>query len=627
MLATPTGLIMDRTKRCSLLLVALMLLMPFSSAEKEGLPDPEESDLEQFNQDIVDLLDRWDIPGAQLAVMHNGSLVYRQGYGMSDVEASAPMGNNSIFRIASLSKAVTSASILTLIQDGTLTLEDKMVDHIQHLMPNTMEGCDYPNHLGEYSLQNITISQLLNHRGGWDVSSDPTYWHWNTWHSRNDPCIDKDGLNQNYDHGNSAPLPMEIVLREWLRHPLDYEPGTQYVYSNIGYQILGQIIEQKSGMSYEAYAQEHVLAPMGITSMQIGMTMPNHRAAGEVLYYDYENDTSLCHFPSDVDDQGNPIFETAEDPYCGGFVIEEKDGGGGWISSASDYAKFIANLDGTLTSAAFNDSFEYFIGNPSAPAMGGYYGRGVYIASTDTEVWNHNGAFSGSSTSFKRDVTDSGESVITVLLTNTRPSSWKEVDGKSWQSDRYSVIGNMMDVNYSNVSAIEDVEEPEEEVDDGTVNTAPRISMWAGKVNQHNENGTWMTDPDGVSGGHSSQYYPNDYGDRKVEYCQKFWPASAQIQLQDYQETITFYTEGNQDAYTSTKDVYLCLTADGSEPGFDPVDNPPFDPDTLNESWPATPDEAVGDSGENDGYIPGFGITSVLLMLAGTAVLRNQKRE
>ena len=80
MLATPTGLTMDRTKRCALLLVALMLLMPFSSAEKEGLPDPEESDLEQFNQDIVELLERWDIPGAQLAVMHNGSLVYRQGY-------------------------------------------------------------------------------------------------------------------------------------------------------------------------------------------------------------------------------------------------------------------------------------------------------------------------------------------------------------------------------------------------------------------------------------------------------------------------------------------------------------------------------------------------------------------
>ena len=615
---------MNRAKRCALLLVALMLLMPFSSAEKEGLPDPEESDLEQFNQEIVELLDRWDIPGAQLVVMHNGSLVYRQGYGMSDVEAGAPVENNSRFRLASLSKAVTSASILTLIQDGTLTLEDKMVDHIPHLMPNAIEGCDYPNHPTEYSLEDVTISQLLNHRGGWDVTSDPTYWHWDSWHSREGPCIDRDGLNQSYDHGNSAPLPMERVLREWLRHPLDYEPGTQYVYSNIGYQILGQIIEYNTGMSYEAYAQQHVLAPMGITSMQIGMTLLSHRAANEVLYYDYENDTGPCQFPSDVDDQGHPIFEIADDPYCGDFVIEEKDGGGGWIGSATDYAKFIAHLDGTLTSSAFNDSFEWFIGNPDAPVTGSYYGRGVGIGSTDTQVWRHTGAFSGSSTGYKRDVTDSGESVITVLLANTRPSSWIEVEGKAWQSDRYSVLGNMMNVNYSNVEPIEEIEE-EEEVDDGTINTAPRISMWPGKVNQHNENGTWMTDPDGVSGGYSSQDYPNDYGDRKVEYCQKFWPTTAQIQLQDYQETITFYTEGNQDAYTSTKDVYLCLNADGSEPQFDPVDNPEYDPDTQDDGLPSSPDEGVDDDSGSGDYTPGFGITSVLLIIAVTAILSRRR--
>ena len=181
-----------------------------------------------------------------------------------------------------------------------------------------------------------------------------------------------------------------------------------------------------------------------------------------------------------------------------------------------------------------------------------------------------------------------------------------------------------MDVNYSNVEPIEDIEE-EEEVDDGTINTAPRISMWPGKVNQHNENGTWMTDPDGVSGGYSSQDYPNDYGDRKVEYCQKFWPTTAQIQLQDYQETITFYTEGNQDAYTSTKDVYLCLNADGSEPEFDPVDNPEYDPDTQDDGLPSSPDEGVDDDSESGDYTPGFGITSVLLVLVSTAILSRRR--
>jgi len=98
----------------------------------------------------------------------------------------------------------------------------------------------------------------------------------------------------------------------------------------------------------------------------------------------------------------------------------------------------------------------------------------------------------------------------------------------------------------------------------------PRISLWPGKVNQHNENGIWMTDPDGVSGGHPSTSYSSDYGDRKLEYCQKFWPNTQSIELRDNRETITFWTAGNTDSVVSTRDVYECVfnhngTGDDSE--------------------------------------------------------------
>ena len=284
---------------------------------------------------------------------------------VSDSESATNVTADSKFRIASLSKAVTSAGILTLIQDGTISLDDKMVDLIPNLLPSQLEGCEYPSHSTSYSIDDITVSHLLNHRAGFDPSSDPTYWHWNTWDNRNDDCLDIDGLNTDYDDGNLAPIPMERILSEWLRRPLDYEPGSDYEYSNIGYQILGQIIETQSGMGYEAYILENVLTPMGIDSMSIGMTMPDQRAENEVTYYDYENDTSPCHFPSGEDNgTGEPIFETAADPDCGSFVIEEKDGGGGWIATAADYARFLAHIDGTLTTTAFNDSYEYFISNP-----------------------------------------------------------------------------------------------------------------------------------------------------------------------------------------------------------------------------------------------------------------------
>ena len=92
-----------------------------------------------------------------------------------------------------------------------------------------------------------------------------------------------------------------------------------------------------------------------------------------------------------------------------------------------------------------------------------------------------------------------------------------------------------------------------------TTDRRPRISMWPGKVNQHNENGTWMTDSDGAAGGHlQAQWGSNNWGDRKLEYCQRFWPDTIAIQTSAPEE-ILFRAAGNTGAYLSTKPVWLCL--------------------------------------------------------------------
>ena len=436
----------------AMLMLTGTLIVPALADDPESLPsDP----FEEFDATVSDLLDDWDIPGAQVAVMHNGSLVFNKGYGISANGTnqggdywSSNVTVDSKFRIASLSKAVTSAGILTLIQNGTISLDDNMVDLIPDLLPQGIDGCNYPNHSASYSISDINVSHLLNHRAGFDPSSDPTYWHWNRWTAswQNDPCIDKDSLIEDYDGGNLAPIPMERILSEWLRRPLDYNPGSRYEYSNIGYQILGQIIEAKTGMDYEAYILENVLIPMGIDSMSIGMTMPEQRAEDEVSYFD--DYTDECHFPSGQDSEGDPIFETASGPDCGAFVIEEKDGGGGWIATAADYARFIAHIDGTISSSVFENPFEYFTGNPY-DELNGWYGRGVFVLSEGVDVWQHWGAFSGSSTNFRRDVTDSGEPVIVVMFTNTRPSD-------PWNSVRENTLEEaMLAVDYSNATALE----------------------------------------------------------------------------------------------------------------------------------------------------------------------------
>ncbi|MBP51338.1 MAG: hypothetical protein CMA68_04600 [Euryarchaeota archaeon] len=441
------------SKSMAMVITSIMLISTFptiTSANDDpvSLNDP----FLGLDTDVSDLLADWDIPGAQVAVMYNGSLVFNKGYGIAangtDSDGnywSTPVDADSKFRIASLSKAVTSAGILTLIEEGVISLDDKMVDLVPQILPAELEGCNYPNHATSYSIDDINVSLLLNHRAGFDPSIDPTYRHWRNWVGswQNDQCIDKQSLIDDYDNGNLAPISMDRILSEWLRRPLEYEPGTEYVYSNVGYQILGKIIEAQTGMEYEDYIVENVLTPMGIDSMSIGMTMPEQRAFGEVSYFD--DGTGWCHFPSGQDEDGDPIFPISPDPDCGAFVVEEKDGGGGWIASASDYARFISHIDESIQSDIFENPFDYFTGNPS----GHWYGRGIGIVGEPADTWNHWGSFSGSSTNFRRDVTDSGESVVFVMFTNTRP------DG-NWKSVREDVIKEaMMDVDYTNVTPLE----------------------------------------------------------------------------------------------------------------------------------------------------------------------------
>ena len=444
----------------AILLALVMLLSTVAVPSVADQPGNLSNDpFSDFDSDISGLLSDWQIPGAQVAVMYNGSLVFNKGYGITangtdenGTYWSSPVTVDSKFRIASLSKAVTAAGILTLIEDGSISLDDKMVDLVPDLIPTEFEGCDYPNHSTSYSINDINVSLLLNHRAGFDPNSDPTYWHWKTWVStwQNDECIDKNSLIEDFDSGNLAPIPMERILTEWLRRPLDYNPGSRYEYSNIGYQILGQIIEAQTGMEYEDYIIENVLTPMGIESMSIGMTMPDQRAEDEVSYFDDGN--GFCHFPSGQDENGDPIFPVSPDPDCGAFVVEEKDGGGGWIATASDYAKFISHIDGTIQNGLFEDPFDYFIENPY-DSWGSWYGSGVFILGGDTDVWQHWGAFSGSSTNIRREVTETGEPVIFVMFTNTRPSG-------TWQNTRESVISQaMMEVDYANATPLDSDEQ------------------------------------------------------------------------------------------------------------------------------------------------------------------------
>jgi CubicO group peptidase (beta-lactamase class C family) len=132
-----------------------------------GTPVPA---LASFDRTVLGLMAKWKIPGGSVAVVKDGRLVLAHGYGWADRENRQPVEPDSLFRIASLSKSLTSAAILKLMEEGRLRLDDKAFDLLGDLKPR-------PGATINPDLRKITIRNLLQHSGGWDrdQSFDPMF--------------------------------------------------------------------------------------------------------------------------------------------------------------------------------------------------------------------------------------------------------------------------------------------------------------------------------------------------------------------------------------------------------------------------------------------------------------------
>lgn len=137
--------------------------------------------------------------------------------------------------------------------------------------------------------------------------------------------------------GAELPVQTEDVIRYAMTRKLNYRPGTRYSYSNLGYAVLGEIIEEVTGMGYEDYVQISLLQPLGIKGMQIGHGYYEDRAPGEVRYYEVSGSQKVLAFDS-------------KDKYVprvyGGNDISLLGAAGGWIGSPADVLKLTVAIDG-----------------------------------------------------------------------------------------------------------------------------------------------------------------------------------------------------------------------------------------------------------------------------------------
>lgn len=175
--------------------------------------------------------DRTSSPGCALGVYRDGRIVYTRGYGMANLEHAIAITPRTVFDIGSTSKQFTAAAIALLAQDGKLSLDDDVRKHIPEL-PHYQKP--------------VTIRHLLNHTSGLR------------------DYLTLMGLRGvNFDGVTTAKDALDLIVRQ---KALNFEPGSEYLYSNSGYFLLSIIVKRASGQDLAAFARDRIFAPLGMNS-------------------------------------------------------------------------------------------------------------------------------------------------------------------------------------------------------------------------------------------------------------------------------------------------------------------------------------------------------------------------
>jgi len=353
---------------------------------------PEVPELSVFDETMKEFMVSRKISAGSLALTYNSRLVFARGYTWSKANSPATEPT-SLFRIASLSKSITSTGILKLVEDKKLSLDDKVME----ILPfGTPEGkTPDPN------LDKVTILHLLEHLGGWD--RDKAF----------DPMFADKKISKAI--GVPRPITQADIITFMNGQPFQYEPGSKFAYSNYGYCLLGRVIEQKTGISYEEYIRKFILLPLGITRMQIGHSDLEKRISGEVVYESKK-----------------------ESPY-GSFNLENMDSHGGWLASAPDLVRFAASFDNlngnpVLSAASIETIFSLpaTITREHYKPGEKYYACGWGVRDYGNGCRNtwHNGSLPGTYTFMARW----SNGVNCVVLFNKRGDGFDAIDPLLWKT-------------------------------------------------------------------------------------------------------------------------------------------------------------------------------------------------
>ena len=177
---------------------------------------------------------RFDLPGFAVGVVHDQQLLWSKGYGYADVAQRIPSTDQTLYRIASISKTFAATAVVQLAERGKLSLDDPVSRHLPWFTPrDSTPGSP------------VRVWNLLSHSGGLQRESPGSDW---------DALVSPDA---------------ESIANATRDTPLVLPPQSRLAYSNYGYAVAGQLVQQVSGVPYSKYLSDNVLRPLGLTATDI----------------------------------------------------------------------------------------------------------------------------------------------------------------------------------------------------------------------------------------------------------------------------------------------------------------------------------------------------------------------
>jgi D-alanyl-D-alanine carboxypeptidase len=243
------------------------------------------TDLRSIDEYIQNAMRKHHVPGTSVAVVRRGEVVLAKGYGQANVELSVPATEDTVYQLASVTKTFTATAIMLLVQEGKLTLDDKVTKHLSDL-PNAWDP--------------VTVRHLLNHTSG--IKSYTSV--------------------KNFFKTVRKDYAQREILGLVAKEPLEFAPGEKWNYSNSGYFLLGMLIEKVTGKTYGEFLDERIFRPLRMTHTRINdlhAIIPN-RAQGYTW-----NGKELR----------NGEYTSPSQPFSAGMLV----------SSVSDMLKWDAALD------------------------------------------------------------------------------------------------------------------------------------------------------------------------------------------------------------------------------------------------------------------------------------------